>query len=76
MPITTKVVSSHPAHGAMYSMQYYVMKFVSDLLKVALNTIFVFDTFIIATRPNVAVQNPDMYYYLTIETQTMGFWKP
>ena len=76
MPIATKVVSSHPAHGVVYSIQHYVRKCVSDLLKVALNTISVFDTFIIATRPNVAVQNPDMYYYLTIETQTMGFWKP
>ena len=28
MPITTKVVSSNPAHGKVYSMQYYVIKFV------------------------------------------------
>jgi hypothetical protein len=31
MPITTKVVSSNPAHGEVYSMQKYVIKFASDL---------------------------------------------
>jgi len=30
VPITTKVVSSNPAHGEVYSMQYYVIKLVSD----------------------------------------------
>ena len=29
--ITPKVVSSNPAHGEVYSIQYYVIKFVSDL---------------------------------------------
>jgi hypothetical protein len=29
--ITTKVVSSNPAHGKVYSIQHYVIKFVSDL---------------------------------------------
>ena len=48
MHITTNVVSSNPAHGEMYSLQRYVIKFVSDLRqvggflrvfwKVALNT--------------------------------------
>ena len=32
--ITTKVVSSNLAHGKVYSMQPYVIKFVSDLLQV------------------------------------------
>jgi hypothetical protein len=37
--ITTKVVSSKPVHGDLYSIQYYVIKFVSEiLLKVLLNT--------------------------------------
>ena len=31
MPFTTKVVSSKPVHGEVYSIQYYVIKFVSDL---------------------------------------------
>ena len=31
VPITTKVVSLNPVHGDVYSMQYYVKKFVSDL---------------------------------------------
>ena len=54
VPITTKVVSSNPAHGEVYSIQHYVIKFVSDmrqvdgffhhdtteiLLKVMLNTV-------------------------------------
>ena len=28
--ITTKVVSSNPAHGEVYSLQHYVIKFVSN----------------------------------------------
>ena len=32
--ITTKDVSSNPAHGEVYSVQYYVIKFVSDLRQV------------------------------------------
>jgi hypothetical protein len=32
--ITTNVVSSNPAHGEMYSLQRYVIKFVSDLRQV------------------------------------------
>ena len=31
MPITTKVVSLNLSHGEMYSIQHYVIKFVSDL---------------------------------------------
>ena len=34
VPITTKVLSSHPAHGEVYSIQYYMIKFFSDLRKV------------------------------------------
>jgi len=31
VPITTNVVSSNPAHGEVYWIQHYVIKFVSDL---------------------------------------------
>jgi len=31
VPITTKVVSSNPVHGKVYSIQHYVIKYVSDL---------------------------------------------
>jgi hypothetical protein len=31
VPITTNVVSSNPVHGEVYSIQHYVIKFVSDL---------------------------------------------
>ena len=34
MPITTKIVSSNPAHGEVYSIQLYLIKFVSDLRQV------------------------------------------
>jgi hypothetical protein len=34
MPSTTKVVSSFPAHGEVYSILHYVLKFVSDLRQV------------------------------------------
>jgi len=34
VPITTNVVSSNPVHGDVYSIQYYVIKFVSDLRQV------------------------------------------
>jgi hypothetical protein len=31
VPITTKVVGSNPVHGKVYSIQHYVIKFVSYL---------------------------------------------
>ena len=34
VPITTNVVSSNPAHGEVYSIQHYMIKFVSDLRQV------------------------------------------
>jgi hypothetical protein len=34
VPITTKVVSSSPAHGEVLSIKHYVKKFVSDLRQV------------------------------------------
>jgi hypothetical protein len=33
-PITTKVASANPAHDEIYSIQLYVIKFVSDLWEV------------------------------------------
>jgi hypothetical protein len=30
VPITTNIVSSNPVHGEVYSIQHYVIKFVSD----------------------------------------------
>ena len=34
VPITTKDVSSNSVHDELYSIQHYVIKFVSDLLQV------------------------------------------
>ena len=34
VPITTTVVSSNPIHYEVYSIQHYVIKFVSDLRQV------------------------------------------
>jgi hypothetical protein len=34
VPITTNVVSSIPAHGEVYLIQHYVIKFVIDLRQV------------------------------------------
>jgi hypothetical protein len=31
VPFSTKVVSLNPAHGGVYLIQHYVIKFVSDL---------------------------------------------
>ena len=31
VPITTKVVGSNPAHGRVYTIQHYVINFVSDV---------------------------------------------
>jgi len=31
VPLTTKIVSSNPIHSKVYSIQHYVIKFVSDL---------------------------------------------
>ena len=35
VPITTKVVSSNSAHGKVYSMSHFLIKFVSDLRQVS-----------------------------------------
>ena len=35
VPITTNVVISNPAHGMVYPIQHYVIKFVSDLRQVS-----------------------------------------
>ena len=35
VPITTKIVNLNPAHGEVYLMQNYVIKFVSDLQQVS-----------------------------------------
>jgi hypothetical protein len=35
VPITNKVVSSNPVHWEVYSIQHYVMKFVSDLRQIS-----------------------------------------
>ena len=35
VPITTKVVGSNPVHGEVYTIQLYVIKFVSDLRQVS-----------------------------------------
>ena len=34
VPITTKVVSSNPGRGEVFSIQHYVIKFVSDIRQV------------------------------------------
>ena len=34
-PITTKIVSSNALHGEVYSIQHYLIKFVSDLRQVS-----------------------------------------
>jgi hypothetical protein len=35
MSITTNVVSFNPVHGKVHTIQYYVIKFVSDLQQVS-----------------------------------------
>ena len=35
VPITTNVASLNPAHGEVYAIQHYVIKFVSDLRQVS-----------------------------------------
>jgi hypothetical protein len=34
VPISTKVVSSNPIHGLVYSIQHYMIKFAGDLRQV------------------------------------------
>jgi hypothetical protein len=38
--ITTKVVSLNPAHGEVYSIQHYVIKFVRNLLQLVVSSGF------------------------------------
>jgi hypothetical protein len=40
VPIATNVVSSNPAHGEVYSMQHYMIMFVSDLQQILWYSIF------------------------------------
>jgi hypothetical protein len=35
VPITTNVVSTNPTHGKVYSIQHYVIKFVSDMQQIS-----------------------------------------
>ena len=42
VPITTKVVGPNPAHGEVYSIQQYVIKFVSDLRQVSVNRLLIY----------------------------------
>ena len=35
VPITTKIVSSNPVNDEVYSIQHYVIKFISDLQEVS-----------------------------------------
>jgi hypothetical protein len=35
VPVTTNVVSLNPTHGEVYSIQHYVIKFVSDMREVS-----------------------------------------
>ena len=35
VPITTNIVSLNPAHGEVYTIQLYVIKFVSDMQQVS-----------------------------------------
>jgi hypothetical protein len=46
--ITTNVMSSNPAHGEVYSIQRYVIKFVSDLRQVS-EVLRILQTFIMIT---------------------------
>jgi hypothetical protein len=42
VPITTKVVSLNSVHGEVYSIQHYVLKFVSDFWQVSCILISIF----------------------------------
>jgi hypothetical protein len=42
VPIATKVVSSNPDHGEVYSIQRYTMKIVSDFQQVSAHGFFRF----------------------------------
>jgi hypothetical protein len=53
--ITTNVVSSNPANGEVYSIQHYVIKFVSDLGQVGgFHRVLRFPLLIILTSLNIA----------------------
>jgi hypothetical protein len=55
--ITTKVVSSNPAHSEVYSIQHYVIEFVSDLRQVA---VFFPDPPVSSTNKTDCHDNPKM----------------
>jgi hypothetical protein len=41
VPLTTNIVRSNPVHGEVYSIQHYVIQFISDLRQVG-NFLWVF----------------------------------
>jgi hypothetical protein len=59
VPSTTKVVCSNPIYGEVYSIQHYVMKFVSDLRQVS--------GFLRVPLPiKLTTMNASEYFYLAI----------
>jgi hypothetical protein len=79
VPITIKVVSSNPVHGRVYSIQNYVIKFVSDLRQVGgflrilrfpppikLTTTIFFCFYLYSTYTCVLVLNCNRFTYLII----------
>jgi hypothetical protein len=60
MPITTKVVSSNPTHFKVYSMQHYVIKFVSHLRLVGV--------FLLVLLFPPAIKQPPWYLYNIVES--------
>jgi hypothetical protein len=62
VPITTKVVSSNPVYGEVYSIQHYVIKFVSDLRQVSGFLRDFIPQFVITVQEFPPVSLADMIY--------------
>jgi gamma-glutamylcyclotransferase (GGCT)/AIG2-like uncharacterized protein YtfP len=54
--ITTNIVSSNTIHGEVYTIQHYVIKFVSDLRQVG-------SEILLKVALNTKILNPSLYYH-------------
>ena len=62
MPITTKVMSLNTAHGEVYLIQHYVIKFVSDLMQVC--------GFLRVLQFPPPINSPPVYSWNIVESQS------
>jgi hypothetical protein len=70
VPIATNVVSSNPAHGEVYSIQHFVIKFVSDLRQVGVDRLSFL--FIIESKDCGVLRHFQQYFSYIVVVSFIG----